>query len=549
MTKSVFEIIKRQNGEAFAKSIRAFDSGLFDMPNFANIVRFAGKNAEPILYFLEGLKMTKTGAPGVFLDPLKLLDLAGYNAFYVDSLEKQNSIRKYFNCDEEICTFDDPERFKKYHVIHCVKKNVDEIKRKNFSSPKRDDAYATSVISIQISKKSSFIKITNRYNHLVENPDNTFNSDPDNIIPGLSYALEKYFGLNFIEMQQVPNGFVFFNGQLLKINMIKENIAFGNGFYIKEKKLYTINKDYEFLVENYLINLKEKTITALASENPDIVNAFQKEMLDEKLFIRKKGPAHILYAGNNPLMSVINGRIHALCFEKMTEFNLPIKQFGFLRKLTLKNVKSVGHNFLMGALNVLELDMPNLEKAGNSFLRYTRVGVLNAPKLKEVGDDAFSSGAFKRLNLPVLERAGIASFCQNNALQEINMPNLVYLGRESVCDNPFLVKLFMPALSVMQKESCCDNKMIETLSFESLRRVESNCFIGLHSLDLFEAPLLNEVKIPKFKGSFILKGTSLINSLDVDGDHFIARCFQAKCVAKKGNGLKFSDFYLGKQYG
>ena len=102
MTKSVFEIIKRQNGEAFAKSIRAFDSGLFDMPNFANIVRFAGKNAEPILYFLEGLKMTKTGAPGVFLDPLKLLDLAGYNAFYVDSLEKQNSIRKYFNCDENL---------------------------------------------------------------------------------------------------------------------------------------------------------------------------------------------------------------------------------------------------------------------------------------------------------------------------------------------------------------------------------------------------------------------------------------------------------------
>ena len=66
---------------------------------------------------------------------------------------------------------------------------------------------------------------------------------------------------------------------------------------------------------------------------------------------------------------------------------------------------------------------------------------------------------------------------------------------------------------------------------------------------MFKAPELDEVKIPKFKGSFLLKGTDLINSLDVDGDKFVARCFQAKRLAKKRINFKMLDFNLGRQHG
>ena len=56
MKKSMFDTIKKQNGEAFAKAIRSYDSGIFDIPNLDKIVRYAGKEAEPIMNFLVSLK-------------------------------------------------------------------------------------------------------------------------------------------------------------------------------------------------------------------------------------------------------------------------------------------------------------------------------------------------------------------------------------------------------------------------------------------------------------------------------------------------------------
>ena len=111
MTKSVYEIIKRQNGEAFARAIRQFDSGIFDIPDLPKIVKYAGHDAEPVLSFLEGLKEQKSDELcQTDKDPFQLLAEAGYDAFYVDSLEKQNSIQKYFENDEQLCTFRDDKR-------------------------------------------------------------------------------------------------------------------------------------------------------------------------------------------------------------------------------------------------------------------------------------------------------------------------------------------------------------------------------------------------------------------------------------------------------
>ena len=54
--KSVFEQIKKQNGETFAKVIRAYDNGIFDVSGLAEIVKYAGREAEPIIPYLESLK-------------------------------------------------------------------------------------------------------------------------------------------------------------------------------------------------------------------------------------------------------------------------------------------------------------------------------------------------------------------------------------------------------------------------------------------------------------------------------------------------------------
>ena len=56
MPKTMFDIIKKQNGERFAKAIRNYDNGIFDIPNLDTIVKHAGREAEPIMAYLISLK-------------------------------------------------------------------------------------------------------------------------------------------------------------------------------------------------------------------------------------------------------------------------------------------------------------------------------------------------------------------------------------------------------------------------------------------------------------------------------------------------------------
>ena len=90
----MFDIIKKQNGERFAKAIRSFDGGIFDIPNIDEILKYADKNPKPILKYLSSLKGILIQDDGVKRDPFTLLYKAGYSAEYADTLEKQNDIEK-----------------------------------------------------------------------------------------------------------------------------------------------------------------------------------------------------------------------------------------------------------------------------------------------------------------------------------------------------------------------------------------------------------------------------------------------------------------------
>ncbi|MBE6449970.1 MAG: hypothetical protein E7013_04715 [Alphaproteobacteria bacterium] len=262
MSKTMFEKIKKRNGEAFAKAISAYDNGIFDIPNIDKIVYYAGRQAEPIMNYLISLKNIKIKENQTQETPMELLKKKGYNAYYADTLQKQNAIRKYFAPGEGLCTFGDAHRFEKFYIVNAVKENVDEIKRKDFSVPCREDEYGRSVISIQILKTGGFISIKNRYNHAVENSDNTFGSDPDEIIDGLAQSLRNYFHVDFSSKQCfLPNGYVSFNGMILKYHTESNNFYFGEDGYMYKGNFYPINKDYEMIIENMIFNLKDKTIT------------------------------------------------------------------------------------------------------------------------------------------------------------------------------------------------------------------------------------------------------------------------------------------------
>ena len=271
MAKTMYDIIKKQNGETFAKAIRNHDNGIFDIPDLDKIVKYAGRDAEPIMPYLVSLKGVKIEEHGVHQDPIELLKRAGYDAYVANTLEKQNAIKKYFAHGEELCTFRDSSRFKNYYIINAVRHDVDKIKRARFRSPQREDEYGTSVISIQILKSGGFISIKNRYNHTVVNPDNTFNSNPDNIIPGLSDALRHYFNVDFSAQQvELPRNYVVIKNQICKCQSEENNIYFGADFYAKDGRIYAIDKRHEMMLGNGLmLSLKDKRIIDMSSGDYD----------------------------------------------------------------------------------------------------------------------------------------------------------------------------------------------------------------------------------------------------------------------------------------
>ena len=321
----MYDIIKKQNGEHFAKAIRNYDNGIFDIPNIDKIVKYAGRDAEPIMNYLVSLKQITIQEMAVHMDPIKLLDKAGYDAYVADTLEKQNAIQKYYAPGEEICTFRDPERFKRYYIINAVRKDVDKIKRGN--PPQRDDEYGTSVISIQVLKTGGFISIKNRYNHTVQNCDSTFNSNPDNIIMGLSDAIRHHFGADFSSQRvDLGPGYTLVGNQICKYYREINNVYISEDFYVKDGQICEIDKNTQIALGNGLIfDLKHESGMS-RFRNVTGGNVFNIDYLikDRPVRILKNDDgSKALYAGDEHILSFKDGKICYINPKDLYDFSLP----------------------------------------------------------------------------------------------------------------------------------------------------------------------------------------------------------------------------------
>lgn len=210
------------------------------------------------LMYEEKVETTKT--------PKELLDEAGYILYECKTEEDIQSFKKYYALNEELCTFRG-RRLDKCYVFFAVKKNVDEIKREDFSNPEREDEYGTSVISIQFSKHgTNVLSIKNRYNHRVKNPDATFGNNLENIIAGLTNSFEQTYNLNVVSINsnfELKNYVLAKDGKYYKYNYELNNIYYcPNNIIIDNFEVidtYTQNERY--IVFDYIvIDLQEKKI-------------------------------------------------------------------------------------------------------------------------------------------------------------------------------------------------------------------------------------------------------------------------------------------------
>lgn len=259
-TNEVYKKLKRQNGEAFAKEIRKECPIALEDDRILSIVKHAGKNPDDVKTLskiIHGLLSEKTESHVKAECPLELLDKAGYNAYIVTDKESQNRIEKYFIESEKLCTFSS-DRYKNYHIINAVKKNVDEIKRENFKTPERQDEYGTSVISIQC--RDGFISIKNRYNHSVNNCDSTFGNNPDNIIEGLKAAIERKFEINLGKSNcDAIENFIIVDNKLFKTVSEINGIYYGYTAVVANGRIVEL-EDHEYLYEYFIFDLKTKML-------------------------------------------------------------------------------------------------------------------------------------------------------------------------------------------------------------------------------------------------------------------------------------------------
>ena len=524
---SIYEQIKKQNGEAFAKAIRNYDNGIFDIPDIIDIVKYAGREAEPIMNYLVSLKNIRIEEHGTCKDPISLLKKAGYNAYYADTLEKQNAIRKYYAPGEELCTFRDPERFKNYYIINAVRKDVDKIKRGNFEGKEeREDKYGTSVLSIQILKKGGFISIKNRYNHTVKNPDNTLYSNPDNIILGLSSAIKNFFGVDFSAQDtRLPPNYVVINDQIIKYNYEKNNTYFGPDFYIKNGIIHPLDKDKEIMLDTYILNLKDRTLQdpSINMLPVPIDNEATNELTDIKVLCgefknkkinitKNKDGSHNIYANGNTIVKVRNGKIIGLNLPTAKKIDdVFLHESDALREFSAPELEEVGNHFLYYDFFLEKFNAPKLRRTGNDFLTYNeKLMELYTPLLEKVGDNFLCrNDTLEKLELANLKETGSCFLRHTRSLTSFKAPKLEKVGYFFLACNS-LTELSLPKLkeagsNFLTHEFQLINKVLTEFYAPELRKVEDNFLCGYAALEKLDFPKLEETG-----RHFLNKGFGLI---------------------------------------
>lgn len=532
-TGLVFKQIKKQNGEAVAKVLRS--EVLLDIPNLAHMLEFAGNNPDMIKALVpvirEIYKNKNTAEYHTDKSPLALLDEAGYDAFVVTTQQQKNSIKKYYRPGEEICTLSDPERHIKYHVIHAIKRGADKIKPSK--NPEREDEYGTSVISIQIAKTGGFISIKNRYNHTVNNPDATFNNNPDNIIPGLSTSLKKYFNVNFNTSQsEMPDNFRILHDQFVYFNYEVNNTYFGPDYYFSGSTITKLNTDYEVMMDYYILNIKTGTVQDIAGLNDSTYKIFQDIFRNKKITVRtspNNKHERMIYADDTHVLSVEKGEI--------TELNLPtIKNIGDaflkhnkrLKKIYAPKLESVGYDFLRNNEQLTELDLPSLKTVDNKFVSNNAIITkFNAPLLERAGLGFLENNqgltilelpslsrlapyglhysvSLSKLYVPKLEEIGCCCLTCNRNLIELDLPNVRIIGHNFLQDNKDLAQFNAPKLEKIDGQVMSKNQNLTELILPSLQQVGNNFLSGNKKLKTFRAP-----KLKTIGGGFLASNTEL----------------------------------------
>lgn len=440
--------------------------------------------------------------------PKELLDEAGYNFFECHKEEEIQEFKKYYQKDEELCTFRGG-RLAQCYVFFAVSKNIDSIKRKDYPNPRRDDKYGTSIMSIQFTRtKPNTLSIKNRYNHTVNNPDATYSNNLEKIIPGLTKAFEKYY--NLVQSNE-PGEFDVPTYIKASDNLFyKYNFEINNTYYCPDNIIIEnfnpqkLAKERYILMENYILDLKEKTIKNCFKDSrdsfPDTIKNIKNISVttnkdthtkkieitvegEDKLIIIELNKYNEIISYENPLITKIgyyflknNTKLKKLSLDNVVEIGSNFLQYNEeLTTLTLPKAKKIRDHFLLDNTKLKNITMDKLEEVGKDFCCFNReIKEISFPNLKTIGNNFFADNTqISKVFLPKAEEIGDNFLKCNDDLEELVLPNTLKIGNNFLLFNQKLNKLILKNLEEVGYNFLRENEILEILIVPRLKNIGS----------------------------------------------------------------------------
>ncbi len=452
--------------------------------------------------------------------PKELLESVGYDLYECKSEEDIQKFKKYYAKGEELCTFNGG-RLERCHVFFAVKKNVLDIKRENFPNPQRQDAYGTSILSIQFDRTVSHrLSIKNRYNHHVNNPDSTFSNNLDNIVEGLTASFAKYYGLK----QEIKSsnfeidGYVRArDGKFYKYNLEIDNVYYcpDNIIIKNDGNVKKYPKEKYLIFDYFILNLETKKIESYTSENDGFIPSLGK--IKKITITNKKDYKELLIYNEDGFIITINLDKDNNIIMVDNSYVKEIKKNYLLynqicQKIYLSNVKKISSNFMKANRDLEEIFLPKCETItddflhnnlklkylyfpnvtfiGNNFLTSNRIiEDISLPKCETIKNDfLYFNIDCKKLDMPMLETVEKNFMMYNKELETTNFPSLVSTDRNFLCSNIICKKINMPKLESIGKNFMSDNKCLEVISLPSLKYICEHFLYNIEEIKILYLP-------------------------------------------------------------
>lgn len=539
MLNKDLEIIKKKYGENMMKLCRSFFSSILEEEGRLSSILLSNFYPSHTLYddleeqnlledfknFIYSLANFKKNIFKTDKTPEELLDEKGYILKECLTEEEIQEYKKYYKKGESLCTFRG-NRLNSCRVFFAVKKDVLDIKREDFKDPKRQDLYGTSVISIQFTKDgTNTLSIKNRYNHRVLNPDATFSNNLDNIKEGLTYAFEKYYGIE----QKVSSyyleipGYVRANdGKYYKYNYEINNIYYcPNNILIENFRPRQLEKEKYVLMDYYLLDLVNKTLKRYGRSKDSFIDSLSLVDKIEVINNHDKKTVKLLHENKNETIIVLD-------------------KYNRIIGLASNDIEKIEDDFLFHNRVLKCIELPNLEKVGMNFLDYNKdLTEISFPSLKEVDSRFISCNSnISKLNLPNLTKTGSSFLESNEKLEELNLPSLRYTGNDFLRKNRIINKVYMPNLFMVGNDFLACNKTLKELSLPLLEYADESFLCYNNGIRKLELSVLKEA------GKFFLMGNGNLLKLNLPvlkeiKDYFLA--YNSKVILNMPNLRIISD--------